>query len=156
MVILLMSLEVLRELQDALAENCHLNFRRTCVGLVNPVLRYNLRLLFVRQCHSRKDTPRLNLYLLLFYIRIAQIIRALGSVDAPGARGHKLEEMAVRVTKIQTLTAALPCFAPHRHTPAVEPCLPSRVFGRAHGKSDMKFTLAIVRKLEINRSTLLK
>ena len=73
MVILLMSLEVLRELQDALAEYRYLNLWRTCVGLVNPVLRYDLRLLLVRQCHSRKDTPRLNLYLLLFFIRIAQM-----------------------------------------------------------------------------------
>ena len=101
MVILLVSFKMLRELQDALAEYRYLNLWRTRIGLVNPVFCYDLQLLFVRQCHSRKDTPRLNLYLLLFLIRIAQIVRAQGSVDAPGARGHQFEQMAVRVPKVE-------------------------------------------------------
>jgi hypothetical protein len=45
---------------------------------MHPVLRYNLRLLFVRQCHSRKDTPRLYLNLLLFIVRIAQLVQYPG------------------------------------------------------------------------------
>ena len=88
MVILLVCLEMLRELQDALAENRYLNFWRTCVSLVDLVLSYDLRLLFVRQCHSRKDTPRLNLYLLLFLIRPSGM--GLGDVKLAASVGAAL------------------------------------------------------------------
>ena len=71
-------LEMILELQNSLAQNRYLDLWRTGIGFVDPIISNNFFLSFSRQCHSRKDTPRLNLYLLLFFIRIAQIALGLG------------------------------------------------------------------------------
>ena len=61
MMVFLVRFEMLRELENPLAEDCYLNFWRAAVTLVLPVLRDNLRFQFSRQCHSRMGTPRLYL-----------------------------------------------------------------------------------------------
>ena len=66
--VLLVRFEVVRELENPLAEDRYLNFWRAAVILVLPVLRDNLRFQFSRQCHSRMGTPRL--YLNPVYVRI--------------------------------------------------------------------------------------
>jgi hypothetical protein len=60
-VILLIRLEMVPKLEDALAQNCNLNLWRTDIGGVNPILRYDVLLRGRRQCHARKNTPRLTL-----------------------------------------------------------------------------------------------
>src|SRR5262245_47333360 len=58
-VVLFVRLEVLRQLGDAPAENCHLDLWRACVRLMDPKLRDYSLLRFTRQRHSEIDTPRL-------------------------------------------------------------------------------------------------
>jgi len=66
--VFLVRLEVVRKLEDPLAEDRYLNLWRAAVILVLPVLRDNLRFQISRQCHSRMGTPRL--YLNPVYVRI--------------------------------------------------------------------------------------
>ena len=61
MVIFAVRLEVILKLQNTLAQDCNLDFWRPGIGFVNSVLRYDLLFCVCRQCHSRKDTPRLDL-----------------------------------------------------------------------------------------------
>jgi hypothetical protein len=51
--------EMIRELQNTLAEDRYLNFWRTGVGFVDAVLCHDLCFRICRQCHARIDTPRL-------------------------------------------------------------------------------------------------
>jgi len=61
MMVFAMQLEMILELQDTLAQDSYLDFWRTGIGFVNPVRCNYLLFRIRRQCHSRKDTPRLNL-----------------------------------------------------------------------------------------------
>ena len=65
--VFLMRLEVVRKLENPLAEDRYLNFWRAAVSLVYPVLRDNLRFQISSQCHFRIGTPRL--YLNPVYVR---------------------------------------------------------------------------------------
>lgn len=56
--VLLMSFEMLRQLEDSLAQKRDLHLWRTRIGLVNPIITDCCCLNFVRQCHSGMDTPR--------------------------------------------------------------------------------------------------
>ena len=49
--IFLMRLEMLRELCDALTQDCDLHFWRAGIGLVGPIVGNDLLLAFSRQCH---------------------------------------------------------------------------------------------------------
>jgi hypothetical protein len=61
MMVFAMQLEVVLELQNALAQDGYLDFWRTGIGFVDSVICNYLFLGFGRQCHSRIDTPRLDL-----------------------------------------------------------------------------------------------
>ena len=61
MMILAMQLEMILELQNTLAQDGYLDFWRTGIGFVNSVRCNYLLFRISRQCHSRKDTPRLDL-----------------------------------------------------------------------------------------------
>jgi hypothetical protein len=65
MMILLVRLEMVRELFNAMAEDRYLNFWRTGIRLVNSELCYNFLLDIRRHCHARIDTPRL--FLISFF-----------------------------------------------------------------------------------------
>src|SRR5438270_14012777 len=52
--ILLMRLEMLRQLENPLAQKSHLHLWRSVIRLMHPVLTDNLRLLFNRQGHAKK------------------------------------------------------------------------------------------------------
>ena len=61
MMVFAMQLEMILQLQNALAQDCYLDFWRTGIGFMNSVRCNYLLFRISRQCHSRKDTPRLNL-----------------------------------------------------------------------------------------------
>src|ERR1700691_5180675 len=75
MMILLVGLEVLRQLQNSPAENGYLYLGRPGVRLMDPKLRNYVNLFRARQCHSSIDTPRLSLNRFVSVRRIAQIRR---------------------------------------------------------------------------------
>ena len=66
-----MQLEMILKLQNTLAQDCYLDLWRTGIGLVDSESCNYLLFGISRQCHARKDTPRLNL-ILFSLIRIAQ------------------------------------------------------------------------------------
>ena len=55
MMILFMRLKMLSELQNSRAQYRYLNLWRPDIGLVDPMLRYQARFCFSRQCHARKN-----------------------------------------------------------------------------------------------------
>jgi hypothetical protein len=61
MMVFAMQLEMILQLQNALAQNRYLDLWRTGIGFVNSVRCNYLLFRIRRQCHARKDTPRLNL-----------------------------------------------------------------------------------------------
>ena len=61
MMVFAVQLEMILELQNTLAQDRYLYFWRTGVGAVDSKFCNRLCLRISRQCHSRKNTPRLNL-----------------------------------------------------------------------------------------------
>jgi hypothetical protein len=70
-VIFLVSLEVLGELGNTCAEQCHLDFRRTNVFFVTGVCRHDLFFRFYCQCHFKGGTPLRSLINLLFAFQVS-------------------------------------------------------------------------------------
>src|SRR5690242_5400229 len=64
-VVLIVRLEVVRELENTPAQECNLYFRRTRIGFVSLILNKNLPLCVCRQCHSRACCSLSSLYLVL-------------------------------------------------------------------------------------------
>ena len=81
-------LEMILELQNALAEDCYLNFWRTGVSFVDSVLYYNFFFCVSRQCHARMDTPRLFLISFFSY----SVAQEEGGVIARSYRAEELSD----------------------------------------------------------------
>jgi hypothetical protein len=89
MMVFLVRFEVVRELENPLAEDRYLNFWRAAVILVLPVLSNNLCFQISRQCHSRSGTPRLFLILFMYPFSIAQArAAALTRLERERPYGH--------------------------------------------------------------------
>jgi hypothetical protein len=82
MMVLLVRLEMVRELQNSLAQDGYLYLWRPAIGFVLLELANNLLFNLGRQCHSRIDTPRLTL--IFVSIPLQDTRRFLGAARGAG------------------------------------------------------------------------